>query len=223
VAFCPSTPLLVPAVAGRATADLAELRSACADALAAALSDAPDVVVVVGSGGAPGVRYGAGDGGTLRGFGVDLDIPFDGRRRPDGRLVPLAHTVGAWLLDEAGWSGNRLGVGAGDLAAVLAGLPAPVAVLAVGDGSARRTLKAPGYLDDAAGPFDASVAAALSAGDPGALAGLDAGEGRRLLADGVGAWQAVGAVLEGRSVAGRLRYDAAPYGVGYLVADWVAA
>ena len=222
VAFCPSTPLLLPAVAGRAGEDLADLRSACAEALVAVLASGPDVVVVVGSGAAPGVRYGAGDGGTLRGFGVDLDLPFDGRRRNGGRQIPLAHTLGAWLLDEAGWSGSRLGVGAGDLAAALGGLPAPVAVLAVGDGSARRTLKAPGYLDDAAGAFDGSVATALAAGDPAALAGLDAPEGRRLLADGVDTWQAVGAVLAGRTVEGRLRYDAAPFGVGYLVADWVA-
>ena len=82
-------------------------------------------------------------------------------------------------------------------------LPGPVAVLAVGDGSARRTVKAPGYLDAAAEPFDAAVAAALATGDADALAALDAAEGARLLAAGVPTWRAVGAGA--RRAAGRPR------------------
>ena len=50
----------------------------------------------------PGVRFGAGDAGDLRGFGVDLEVPFAGRVRPGGRRLPLAHTLGAWLLDRGG-------------------------------------------------------------------------------------------------------------------------
>jgi hypothetical protein len=219
VAFCPSPPLLLPAVAGRAAADTAGLRSACAAAVAAMLAVGPEIVVVVGAA-AAGVRYGAGDGGTLHGFGVDADLPFAGRLRPGGRRVPLPHTLGAWLLDEAGWAGDRLGVGPGDLADALGGLPTTVGVLAMGDGSARRTPKAPGYLDEAAAPFDALVAGALRDGDAAALAALDPAEGERLLADGVPTWRAVGAVVDGRPVTGRLHYADAPYGVGYLVADW---
>jgi hypothetical protein len=33
-------------------------------------------------------------------------------------------------------------------------------------------------------------------------------------------WRAVGAALAGRPVLARLRYDDAPFGVGYLVAEW---
>ncbi|MGY1635905.1 hypothetical protein ACI78V_04535 [Geodermatophilus sp. SYSU D00742] len=220
-AFCPCPPLLLPAVAGRAAADTAALRNACAEALEAVLACRPEVVVVVGDG-ADG-RFGPGDGGDLRGFGVDLEVPFAGPVQPRGRRTPLAHTVGAWLLDRAGYSGQRLGVGPGDLADVLAGLPGRVGLLAMGDGSARRTVKAPGYLDQAAAPFDDAVAAALAAGDAGALAALDAVEGERLLAAGVPTWRAVGAVLAGREVRARLHLHEAPFGVGYLVADWVAA
>ena len=72
---------------------------------------------------------------------------------------PWPHTVGAWLLDEAGFAGTRVGVGPATSRDLLAALPGPVGVLAMGDGSARRTVKAPGYLDEAAGPFDAAVAA----------------------------------------------------------------
>jgi hypothetical protein len=222
IAFCPSPPLLPPVVAGRAAADTADLRRACAEALAAALAPGPTTVVVVGAG-QPGVRYGPGDGGSLRGFGVDLDVPFAGPTDPDGRQTPLPHTVGAWLLDEAGWTGPRAGAAPDDLDAVVHELTGPVALLAMGDGSARRTLKAPGHLDPAAEPFDAAVAAALRDGDPASLAGLDAAEGERLLAAGVPTWRAVGRLVGDRPVAAALRYDAAPFGVGYLVADWAVA
>jgi hypothetical protein len=178
---------------------------------------------VVGRGAPPGVRFGAGDRGDLRGFGVDVEIGFDGRARPDGRDLPLAHTLGAWLLDQAGFTGARVGVGPADLTQLVRDLPGRVGILAMGDGSARRTIKAPGYLDEAAAPFDAGVAWALARGDATALAALDLAEGERLLAAGAATWQAVGAALQGREIAAVLHHDAAPFGVGYLVADWVAA
>ncbi len=219
IAFCPSPPLLLPAVAGRAAAETASLRQACADALGEVLASEPEVVVVVGAA-EPGVRYGPGDLGTLRGFGIDLDVPFAGRTRPGGRRTPLPHTVGAWLLDGAAWKGPRVGVGPDDLSEVVGGLSGRVALLAVGDGSARRTLKAPGHLDPAAEPFDTAVAKALRNGDAETLAALDAGEGQRLLAAGVPTWRAVGRLVGDRSVTASLRYADAPFGVGYLVADW---
>ena len=52
----------------------------------------------------------------------------------------------------------------------------------LGEGSARRTVKAPGYLDARAEPFDTAVADALAAGDPQRLLGLT-GPGAELLAD----------------------------------------
>ncbi len=220
VAFCPCPPLLLPSVAGRAATDTAGLRAACAEAVDAVLAGRPEVVVVV----APdaGGRYGPGDGGDLRGFGVDVEVPLAGPRRADGRRAPLGLTVGAWLLDAAGHTGARIGVGPPDLAAAVAGSPGPVGVLAMGDGSARRSLRAPGHLDAAAAPFDAAVAGALAAGDAAALAALDATEGERLLASGVPVWRSVGTLLAGRDVTARLLADEAPFGVGYLVAAWSA-
>jgi hypothetical protein len=223
VAFCPSSPLLLPGVEGRAAPETTELRRACAEAVARMLAARPGVVVVVGEGVAPGVRFGPGDAGDLRGFGVDLEIAFADRVRAGGRRLPLPHTLGTWLLDEAGFPGTRVGVGPADLGLLVRDLPGPLGVLAMGDGSARRSVKAPGYLDAAAGPFDAGVAAALASGDAAALAALDLGEGERLLAAGVPTWQAVGAALSGHIVSAHLHLDAAPFGVGYLVADWTAA
>ena len=223
VAFCPTPPLLLPVVEGRPDAPTTALRRACAEAVGALLAVRPDVVAVVGDGAAPGERYGQGDAGDLRGFGVDVRVPFSGGARRGGRRVPVAHTLGAWLLDAAGSAVPRVGVGPGDLAGLLSSLPGPVAVLAMGDGSARRTVKAPGYLDPDAEPFDARVAAALERGDAAALGGLDPAEGERLLAAGVPTWRAVGAALTGREVSAALHHDAAPFGVGYLVASWTAA
>lgn len=223
VAFCPSPPLLLPDVEGRPAPETAELRRACAEAVTRMLAVRPDVVVVVGDAVPPGVRFGVGDAGDLRGFGVDLDVPFEGRVRPGGHRVPLAHTLGARLLDEAGFAGTRVGVGPADLGPLVHDLPGPLGVLAMGDGSARRTVKAPGYLDAAAAPFDAMVAAALASGDGAALAALDPGLGVRLLAAGTPTWRAVGAALAGRQITAHLHLDAAPFGVGYLVADWTAA
>lgn len=223
VAFCPAPPLLLPAVEGRADDATTALRSACTAAVAEMLAVRPEVVVVVAEGAAAGERLGAGDEGDLRGFGVDVAIPFEGRVRPGGRRVPAGHSLGAWLLDQAGFAGTRVGVGPGDLGQLARDLPAPLGILAMGDGSARRSVKAPGYLDPAAGPFDAGVARALSTGDAAALAALDTGEGRRLLAAGVPVWRALGAVFAGRAVVGRVHADVAPFGVGYLVASWVIA
>lgn len=220
VAFVPSTPLLVPEVAGRAAEDTADLRAACVAAVAAALAGDPDVVVVVGGADPDGPQDGAGNAGTLRGFGVDRAVPFGGTVRSDGGRPSLALSLGAWLLDAAGWTGDRLGVGPDGLAGALADRTASVAVLAVADGSARRTLKAPGYLDEDAEPFDAAVASALARGDAAGLAALDAEAGERLLAAGTATWRAVGAALAGRPARARLHYDAAPHGVGYVVADW---
>jgi hypothetical protein len=207
-------------VEGRPAPETDALRRACDDAVIAMLTAGPRAVVVVGDGTAPGARFGAGAGGDLRGFGVDLEIPFYGAVRPDGPRTPLAHTVGAWLLDRAGFAGERIGVGPGSLADVLAGSAGPVGLLAMGDGSAQRTLTSPGYLDPAAEPFDRRVAAALERGDAAALAALDVPEGDRLLAAGTATWQAVGAALAGRSITGCLHSAEAPFGVGYLVAHW---
>lgn len=222
VAFCPCPPLLLPAVEGRADAETTALRAACDAAVGRLLAARPDTVVVVGPGAPAAARYGRGDAGDLRGFGVALTVPFAGPAVADGQRVPLAHAVGGWLLDRSGHDGARLGVGPDGLAGALSGLPGRVALLVLGDGCARRTVKAPGYLDEAAEPFDAAVAAALAAGDPGALATIDPAEGERLLAAGTPAWRAVGAALTGRRFAAGLTYDGAPFGVGYLVAGWLA-
>jgi hypothetical protein len=221
VAFCPAPPLLLPAVEGRPAPETVALREACSAAVAELRATRPAVVVVVGTGAAPGERFGPGDARGLHEFGVDVVVPFAGPRHSGGRRAPLAHVLGAWLLDEDGDTTPRVGVGPDDLATLLPSLAGPVGILAMGEGSARRTLKAPGYLDPAAAPFDAAVATALADGDAPALAALDEAEGERLLAAGVPTWRAVGQVVADHPVHARLLLDDAPFGVGYLVASWL--
>jgi hypothetical protein len=62
----------------------------------------------------------------------------------------------------------------------------------------------------------------LRDGDGEALANLDESLGAELLAAGVPAWRAAGALLAGGEFDAELLYAAAPYGVGYFVAQWLA-
>jgi aromatic ring-opening dioxygenase LigB subunit len=122
-----------------------------------------------------------------------------------------------------------IGAGAAGIAAGSAGAAAvpddrPVALLVMGDGTARRGEKAPGYADPRAEAFDATVVRALAGGDPRTLADLDPTLAAELLVAGRAPWQ----VLAGAALAARpggawradLRYADAPYGVGYAVASW---
>jgi aromatic ring-opening dioxygenase LigB subunit len=95
-----------------------------------------------------------------------------------------------------------------------------VALLVMGDASACRTLKAPGYLDKRAAGFDAEVARALGAADVAALKALDAELAYELKVSGRAPWQVLAGAAEGADLGGALLYEDAPYGVGYVVAAW---
>jgi aromatic ring-opening dioxygenase LigB subunit len=95
-----------------------------------------------------------------------------------------------------------------------------VALLVMGDASACRTVKAPGYLDERAAPFDAEVARALGAADVAAVQALDAELAYELKASGRAPWQVLAGAAEGANLGGALLYEDAPYGVGYVVATW---
>ena len=150
--------------------------------------------------------------------------PADGRGKPG---LPLALGIGALLLDEAGYAGPRLMRAVDELAPAadclrlgreLAGAAPRVALLAVGDGSARRGPAAPGYLDERAVPFDDAVERAVRAGDMTALAGLDPDLARDLMATGRAAWQVLAGAFGGARPVADVRYADDPFGVAYLVA-----
>lgn len=130
-----------------------------------------------------------------------------------GIVMPLSLRVAHHLLDLAGWEGPRH-------ESVLPAVPIAGDLLVVpADGSARRTEKAPGYLDPRAADFDAEVEAALGSGDGAALAALDRELAADLLALGVPALQTlVGLVPEPTTA--ELLYADDPFGVRYWVARW---
>lgn len=216
-AVCASPPLLAPELTGRDT-PLPELRDACATAVARLLEAAPDVVAVVGGGAATAV-WDPRDR-------LDLSAYAPAVRGGGTAGLPLAVGLGAMLLDAAGYDGPRVLQAVSEsaapddcarLGAALADGGARVGLLVAGDGSARRTPKAPGHFDERAAPFDASVEKALRSGDMAALAALDPGLARDLMATGRAAWQVLVGAL-GRSAPGEILYADAPFGVSYLVA-----
>lgn len=229
-AVCPAPPLLVPDVAAGAAPELADARTACSDALAVLAASRPDLLVVVGAADRDHRGpYPQGSRGSFHGFGVEADVQLgDGEEGP--RLLPPSLAVGAWLLRRARWGAAPVeGLGVGEpLEAArcleagrdLAAREERVALLVMGDGSACRTLKAPGYLDDRAAAFDAAAGRALAAADVAALAALDAGLAHELKAAGRAPWQVLAGAAEGAGLDGRLLYEDAPYGVGYFVAAW---
>jgi hypothetical protein len=260
-AICPSPPLLASELTGQADI-LPELRTACAAAVTRLLDAAPEVVAVVGPAAATGPWDPAGQL-SLASFAPALgqgNSQSDNSKKRDAGpsaaapsavapLLPLALGIGARLLDQAGYTGPRTlhGIGEDEPAAAclalgrrLAASAPRVALLAVGDGSARRAASAPGYLDERAAPFDESVERAVRDGDLPAIAALDPALAAALLAAGRPAWQALAGALSapsapyftGRlpadhrsadgSAAARLQtevlYSDAPFGVAYLVA-----
>ncbi len=231
-AVCPCPPLLVPEVAAGAAAELDATRAACADALGVLAAARPDRLVVVAP--AEGSEHGAyteGTPGSFRGFGVDVDVRLGARHAgTPQRALPASLAVAAWLLERTGWSDAPIeGLGVGEplgaercieIGRDLAARAERVALLVMGDASACRTLKAPGYLDERAAPFDASVARALGTADVAALKALDLGLARELKASGRAPWQVLAGAAEEAGLDGALLYEDAPYGVGYLVATW---
>jgi hypothetical protein len=233
-AVCPCPPLLVPEVAAGAAPELDGARAACADALGVLAAARPDRLVVVGPAGEGGRGpYGEGARGSFRGFGVDVGVRLGAGGTdpaPSQGELPPSLAVAAWLLERAGWADapiEGLGVAetlaperCAEVGAGIAGRDGRVALLVMGDASACRTVKAPGYLDERAAGFDAEVARALGATDVAALKALDADLALELMAFGRAPWQILAGAAEGTDLSGALLYDDAPYGVGYLVATW---
>ncbi|MFB8405546.1 class III extradiol dioxygenase subunit B-like domain-containing protein [Streptomyces sp. NPDC055912] len=240
-AVCPCPPLLVPEVATGAAPELDAARAACTDALGVLAAARPDRLYVVGPAGedAHGV-FPAGSTGTFAGFGVDLSVRLgddggrpvgdDGGRPAADRPLPVSLAVGAWLLGRAGWADAPIeglavdGTAAPDVCAGigrgLADSAERIALLVMGDGSACRTVKAPGYLDERAAGFDAEAARALGTADAAALLALEPELAYELKAAGRAPWQVLAGAAHGADLDGRLLFEDAPYGVGYFVAAW---
>ena len=214
-ALVPSAPLLVRELGG-AHPPLPELRAAATRAVATMLDAGPDVVAVVG----PASATATWPADSAVDFG-----PFLGRATT-ARALPLSLALGVTLLQAVGHAGETvLQAVAGDAppdacAALGRSLDTAghVALLVVGDGSARRTPKAPGWFDARAEAFDAATERAVGSGELAALLDVEPTLATTLQAAGRPAWQVLAGAAGDRGCVSELHYADAPLGVGYLVA-----
>ncbi|HEU4422989.1 MAG TPA: class III extradiol dioxygenase subunit B-like domain-containing protein [Pilimelia sp.] len=237
-AVCPHPPALVPEIAAGAAAELNDLRAACDAAVDRLLGSPADRLLVVGSDSLtrehPSPFY-----GSFAPWGVPLDVQL-GDGMPRRYLpLPLSLLVAAWLLRRRAehpraerpmvWSMRGIAQDADPADCVRLGEsiddPRPWAALVMGDGTACRGVKAPGYDDPRAQPYDDRVAEALAGADAAALRGLDPELSAQLLVAGRAPWQVLAgaAAAAGDGWRGDLTYYAAPYGVAYFVASWESA
>ncbi|HVT65688.1 MAG TPA: hypothetical protein VHD81_11075 [Mycobacteriales bacterium] len=213
VGFVPAAPLLVPQVAGGSAHLDAELRGACREVAKRLVGVAAAAITVVAPV-ATAKAWPAEATWGFEGFGVPRR-PADPRPR-----LPWSLGIGDWLLDDIGWTGARNYVGVSDDGSAPSAASGD-ALLVVGDGSARRTEKAPGHLDDRAEGFDASIAAAIRDGNVAALGGLDPELAADLLCAGAPVWRWVANAIGSATVTeSELLADTAPYGVGYFTGWW---
>ena len=231
-AVCPNPPLMVPDVASGAASELDELREACDRALDAVFAVGPDLITIVGGATTRGT-YDATDVGTFAPYGVALPVSLNGRStQSSAPALPLSLTVGAWLLRDRPTPPGRMGeaipfdLSATDCATIgagIAGTSTRVGLLIMGDGSACRGEKAPGYADPRAESFDAGVVAMLADGDAAGIVAINPALAGELMCAGRSAWQVLAGAAGLETWRGEVRYDQAPYGVQYTVATWVPA
>jgi hypothetical protein len=245
-ALCPAPPLLARPVTG-ADPVLPELRQACLDAVTALVRSTSDLVAVIGAD-AQTRRWDSTAGLNLAAYAPGISslgtehVGVDANCGPapvgasdhtaTGVGLPLSVGLGGLLLDQAGYRGRRYLVCVGEeepaarcaaLGRQLAEAEGQAALLVMADGSARRGLKAPGYLDERSFGFDAEVERAIRAGNLAALLALDQDLARDLMATGRPAWQVLAGAMNGRPVASQIWYCGDPFGVAYLVASLTAA
>lgn len=227
-AFCPHPPVIVPELASGAAAELDGLRAECRAAIRT-VAGAQAQLLVLGAGEVSRIHSPLARG-SLAGYGLAVEIALGSPGCGGALELPPSLTIGAWLLRDAlGPQSGAIGVtvgadfGGSPVAAQLLDLVSgpDVALIVLGDGSARRSRSAPGYLDDRAIGFDAQVVDALAHGDADALATVDVSLAAELLAAGGPAWRAAGRLLSGGNYQAQLHYCDDPYGVNYVVATWL--
>ena len=129
----------------------------------------------------------------------------------DGRDVEIVASAQGRRVAEA-----MLQIATGQTSRLASGPVDTRAVLVVGNGTACRTEKAPGFLDERAEAYDRALRHALTA-EPALLGGLDTALGEELWAD-VAQLPALAELVAGARA--RVRYDKVPYGVQYWVICW---
>ena len=223
VAFIPAAPLLCPDVDIESL--LADERAASIE-LVAELQQDVDLVVIIGAGDTT-TWFEQGGIGSTRSFGGSS-------RYPVGTGVeefPQAITVGASVVVAAGWNGEvkALVVDSEATPALHEVISKELLaksehqrtlVVAVGDGTATRTEKAPGYIQPDAISFDEAINEAIGNADLASILTIEQSTADRLWCRGLPVWQVLAHACTPSHSARIL--ESAPFGVNYLVASWRA-
>ncbi|MGL5863871.1 MAG: hypothetical protein ACRCY9_21735, partial [Phycicoccus sp.] len=131
-------------------------------------------------------------------------------REPRHAMAPLGQRVGEHLLSLASSRPDDVALVSWDApraecrgkGAEIAADEAASALVVVADGSARRSAKAPGHLDERAFVVDEALVAALRDADPDALLALDPALAADLLVHGRAPLQVAAAAMMGKSTRG---------------------
>jgi hypothetical protein len=150
--------------------------------------------------GAPGTTRASTEGTSARGTSTG--------GTGTGRASPGATATGGAAAGAAGTRGTSTATTGA----------ARVGLLVMGDLSARRTAKAPATFHPAAEDFDRRIGDAIRKAELDRLLDIDAALAAELRVGGTAAlWLLAGALESTSPLRGEVRYEAAPFGVGYLV------
>ena len=209
--------MLVPAVGVGLGPEVGALRTRCAEVVDNLWSAGADRLFVVGAAvGAPARSLAPWAPSAAASDVLAVDVP---------EPLPLPLLIGGYLtrgrirsfvvVDADSAPADCFEVGRD-----LADAAERVALLVMGDGSARHDVKAPGYVDPRAAEWDRQVQEIFVSGDLAALERLDPAIADELLCAGRAPWQ----VLAGAATGIALRTEHAelsvPFGVGYHLAVW---
>jgi hypothetical protein len=217
-AVCPWPPVLAAELTGPDPV-ISALRDACGQAVRRLVRARPDLVAVIG----PARQTRAWDPDRR----LDLSVFAPALSRAGDPALPPSLGLGALLLDQAGYSGPRVlqavaedepPAACAELGAVLGGSATRAGLLVMGDGSARRSPRAPGHFDPRAAAFDAETERAFRHADFDALLAISPVLARELMATGRPAWQVMAGALRQAEVTTDVLYRDDPFGVAYLVA-----
>ncbi|WP_445169811.1 hypothetical protein ACTXG7_11130 [Mycolicibacterium sp. Dal123E01] len=222
IALTPSAPVLVPELAGSATAEVAEFRTAAL----AATAELPDRWIAIGVG-PHDQTIGPDAGGTFAGYGVDVPVSLSPDAPTAVSPLPLCALFTGWLRGHSNPAARaevrvfradhsvEAAVAAGRLLrAEIDGADEPIGVLVVADGANTLTPPAPGGYDPDAEPVQAALDDALAGGDVAALTRLPDGIVGRV------GYQVLAGLVESGPRSAKELVRGAPYGVGYFVGVW---
>ena len=223
IAIVPSTPVLVPELAGAAAAEVSDLTAA----VLAAAALLPGRWVAIGTGPTDDV-LGPQAVGTFAGYGADVRVrlsPGDTDVAP--AELPVCALLAGWVRGQAQPEATAevrvfradhdadtaLALGR-QLRAEIDGQAEPIGVLVVADGANTLTPSAPGGYDPANADAQQALDDALATGDVAALSRLP----QQIL--GCVAFQVLAGLAAPAPRSAKELYRGAPYGVAYFAGAW---